>query len=146
MYLIGLRGSSLPIIVGLLYIHWESVSTEAYPVLCQSVLSSGRMYVCYSTYPYGQPYGQTAVTPVAAATEIAPSYLSAPAPTIQPAITEPILVPVTATPQGITAALQSLPIAVCRKVFHFCFISIFNLHICIVLRLLKLPCFTYFSF
>ena len=112
-------------------VNWEAVylsslvytlgvcSTEAYPVLCHSVPFSGRMYVCYSTYPYGQPYGQTAVTPVAAATEIAPSYLSAPAPTIQPAITEPILVPVTATPQGITAALQSLPIAVCRKVFTF---------------------------
>lgn len=108
-------------------VNWEAVylsllvytlgvcSTEAYPVLCHSVPFSGRMYVCYSTYPYGQPYGQTAVTPVAAATDIAPSYLSAPAPTIQPAITEPILVPVTATPQGITAALQSLPIAVCRK-------------------------------
>lgn len=66
------------------------------------------MYVCYSTYPYGQP----TVTPVATA-DIAPSYVSAP--TIQPAITEPILVPVTATPQGIQAALQSLPIAVCRK-------------------------------
>ena len=74
------------------------------------------MYVCYSTYPYGQP----TVTPVATA-DIAPSYVSTGAPTIQPAITEPILVPVTATPQGIQAALQSLPIAVCRKVFTFYF-------------------------
>ena len=82
---------------------------------------AGRMYVCYSTYPYGQP----TVTPVATA-DIAPSYVSAP--TIQPAITEPILVPVTATPQGIQAALQSLPIAVCRKVFTFHFICILNLH------------------
>ena len=77
------------------------------------------MYVCYSTYPYGQ----AAVTPVAPP-EIAPSYLNtgAPAiqPAIQPAITEPILIPVTA--QGIQAALQSLPIAVCRKVFTFIFI------------------------